>query len=580
MPSKKPSFQDALKAVRAQLTDSSPEDLAPSSNDLCEQVSAQNPLQVLKRAEFGISNKGEELAEPVLRETVKADQACGSLYQCLSQKTENLADEVVDVKFPWRLRVGGMRGFRDLLLPVFHPVYGIPYVPSSSIKGALRAWARHYLPENEQQEIDDLLGYLREDGASLGAVQILDAFPTAPCLSVDIANPQWEWDGNQVKYETVPHTLLSMVNVALKIGLIRTSRGDAEAVCKAKRWLESALLETGLGSRVSAGYGRATKVNKRIRTGQVRQNTSEHKFELWSQGIYGASTSIPEFRPVAVRGILRYWFRAIALGLYSPEQCKELENELFGAIEPKPYEGRVRVSVDLQYSAENLGDYASPYSVQGSIFLEANQPKYLPLMQHILKLALHVGGIGRGSRRSLHWNSGRLRGCYWQSLDEQDLLKYDKEEWNLFWQSLRGEFAELWQPNSPANCSVGKPGDRYQDVFNQNANVYLISSPNLKHPANVKDWRQDGDKPLVRGAGLEFLYKSGYKGVNRDGQGNEFVGGNLGTPSFVWIASNHLHNSKQAYQVVTVFGVNQSEHRQAFVRDLQNSKAISVWNIR
>ncbi|WP_200892607.1 RAMP superfamily CRISPR-associated protein [Aliterella atlantica] len=30
-----------------------------------------------------------------------------------------------------------MRGFRELLLPVFYPVYGVPYIPSSSLKGAI-----------------------------------------------------------------------------------------------------------------------------------------------------------------------------------------------------------------------------------------------------------------------------------------------------------------------------------------------------------------------------------------------------------------------------------------------------------
>lgn len=106
-------------------------------------------------------------------------------------------------------------------------------------------------------------------------------------------------------------------------------------------------VDRGLGSRISAGYGRANKIIRRkdnkelIRPDRTSQHRSEHGLKLWSQGIYGADPNKREFRPATVRGMLRYWLRAIALGLYSPKRCKELEHRLFGALEPEAVQGSV-----------------------------------------------------------------------------------------------------------------------------------------------------------------------------------------------------------------------------------------------
>ena len=144
----------------------------------------KSPLQAL--AHINIP-KTEKSLQPVLKkEVVPVDKTCSSIYAHLTERTKTLAEETLEAKFSWRLQVGGMRGFQELLLPVFHPIYGIPYVPASSLKGATRAWARQN--NVNRDEINRLLGEIDE---GVGCVQILDAFPKAPCLNVDIANPQW-----------------------------------------------------------------------------------------------------------------------------------------------------------------------------------------------------------------------------------------------------------------------------------------------------------------------------------------------------------------------------------------------------
>ena len=582
------SLSDLKAALSDQLPPDPPEDSSPpDSSDFEALDPIRSPLQVLITEPFREDDRGNELADQVLAKTKTAEKdSCKQLYKQLCDRTALLADELVTVKFSWRLRVGGTRGFRELILPVFHPIYGIPYVPSSSLKGFLRAWAR----EAQKVELGRLLGFLDGDDAAVAAIQILDAFPTAPCLELDMANPQWAWKGNRVQYGTVPHPLLSMAEVTLKIGLVRTSAGTKTDVGLVKNWLEQAFKSEGLGARVSAGYGQASRVNGQpLSTFQslTHPHSSEHPFEFWSQGIYGQDPNKTEFRPVAARGILRYWFRAVALGLYSPDECRTLEKKVFGGIEPKPEEGSFKLIATLD--SETLGEQTVPHSGTGTLILQAREKSHLILLQALLKLAFHVGGLGRGARRPLHWNSGRLRGCFWQPIETTETLPYDTEAWQAFFLSLLSAFdqvrpenttapntsqpvkrEQLQRPQLPRQREANK---RTQDILNSHARIYLIRSRNLKHPNQVREWRNEGDKYRVRGTALDFFYASGFKGVNRDGQGNPNVGGKLEVPSFVWIQSNRLNKPDDAYQVVTLFGADHPE-RKKFLQKLQDSRQI------
>ena len=82
-----------------------------------------NPLQALNIATIPHDEKD---ITSVLNQVQYAEATCQDIYDKLTQRTKNLADEILEVEFSWRVRVGGMRGFRELLLPVFHPVYGVP----------------------------------------------------------------------------------------------------------------------------------------------------------------------------------------------------------------------------------------------------------------------------------------------------------------------------------------------------------------------------------------------------------------------------------------------------------------------
>lgn len=534
----------------------------------------RSPLQALNHKLFG------ELYQPALKEAVAAEITCDRLYQQLTETTKLIAAEVLTVKFPWRVRVGGTRGFREILLPVFHPVYGVPYVPSSSIKGAVRAWAR----QNQKPEIDRLLGTL-DNG--IGCVQFLDAFPTKPCLSVDMANPHWHWEGDRIKYQPEPHPLLSMEQPELAIGLALTSRGNNQNdVTTVKEWLEKTLAESGIGSRVSSGYGRTTLTATSLNHGVL---TTSYNFDLWTAGMYGAFApnkedrqGMPEFRPTGVRGMLRYWFRAIALNIYPPQQCKTLEAELFGTIEPSSQVGSIRIAVEWQ--EKQAGNRDRPFHYSGTIYLEAQEQNQLTLIEQLLKLSSHLGGIGRGSRRPLHWNNPYpgLRGCYWEL--ETNQLPCQRGDWHNFLRVIRDAFLALQLPTgNPAACPPGTPGDRNQDVVNCQSTIYLVPFCDLLHPKNVKEWSSEGIELDVRGEALKLLYEPRFKGVNQQNIGNKNVGGRItqngddestSTPSYVIIKSNFPQQGRH-YQAVTVFGANQSD-RAKFVQALPQG-SIKVW---
>ncbi|MBD1937282.1 RAMP superfamily CRISPR-associated protein [Microcoleus sp. FACHB-68] len=515
-----------------------------------------NPLQALNFAEFK-EVKGKEIVQPVLESAVGAEKDCAGIYTKLCERTLALAggkDNTLTISFSWRMRVGGTRGFRELLLPAFHPVFGVPYIPASSLKGAAKHWAKSHHPD--QSEVTELLGMLVGKTVKAAKIIFLDAFPTKPCLSVDVATPQWVWNNqHEVKYKPEPHALLSLEQPQFLIGLQATSPQYADKIELVKTWLKNALDTGGLGSRISGGYGRTISQEPQL------PHSKNFNFELWTQGIYGGDQQKPEFRPTALRGILRYWFRAVALGLYDAENCLKLEEKLFGNL-GQP--GQILISTRTNPPAQT-----NPYCYTGTIYLEASEKRYLNLVEQLLILASHLGGVGRGSRRPLHLLNGRMRGCHW-TLDRADLpFEFDLEQWKGFFKQLIEVFKTVETPIGSYTSSPGEPGSRRQDVLDKNAQVWLLKSSAQVSPKKVKNWQTEGNQDNVRGSALSLLYgDTCFKGENQEKQGNSNVGGKLGTPSFVWIKSIFPAGTSP-YQVVTLFGVD-DKARLKFAEALQN----------
>lgn len=535
-----------------------------------------NPLQALNFTEFGSDKQGKlSLPQRVLESAVNAEKDCSYLYEKLNQRTLDLAggeSNTFKISFSWRMRVGGTRGFAELLLPALHPVFGIPYIPASSLKGAALAWAEKH--HSNKGEIQELLGMLESKTAKAAKIEFLDAFPTKPCLSVDVATPQWHWQNPEQKviYNPEPHPLLTLEQPQFLIGFCPTAPQYAGKVEVVKNWLENALKTGGIGSRVSGGYGRTVSQEAQL------AHSKSFDFELWTQGMYGSNPPTKEnnyqgnteFRPTAIRGILRYWFRAVALGLYDAETCVTLEELLFGKL---GQQGKISVSTRI-----NPSQRQDPYLYTGKIILEATEAKYLSLIERCLILGSHLGGVGRGSRRPLHLLNRRMRGCHWFVDGDSLPLVGNEQQWRTFFKSVTDAFKAVKPSTKNYTSSPGQPGTkkRQQDVLDKNAQVWLLKDTVLLNPEKVKNWHNQGDSANVKGAALNLLYGDPqFKGVsNGGGSGNANVGGELGTPSFVWIKS--IFTADSPYQVVTIFGSNHPD-RLKLATELKKQGAILVY---
>jgi len=74
---------------------------------------------------------------------------------------------------------------------IWHRTLSVPYLPGSSVKGLMRAWATHWCEPADQQEIARLFG-AKDGEASCGALIVFDALPSQPPeLEIDILNPHY-----------------------------------------------------------------------------------------------------------------------------------------------------------------------------------------------------------------------------------------------------------------------------------------------------------------------------------------------------------------------------------------------------
>ncbi len=165
----------------------------------------------------------------------------------------------------WRMVTGmGEASVYETNLTLHH-VYGVPYIPASSIKGVLR----HYLTEisADKKIIEQVFGNGDEESETAkpvrGQCTFFDAFPTkAPRVELDVMTPHYpkyygegqppaDWQSpNPIHFLTVGHGtpfrfLIGLPNDATSNDL-KSNLGN---------WLKEALTSRGLGAKTAVGYG-------------------------------------------------------------------------------------------------------------------------------------------------------------------------------------------------------------------------------------------------------------------------------------------------------------------------------------
>lgn len=170
--------------------------------------------------------------------------------------------------------LGGMHPFETGF--VWHRTLGVPYLPGSSVKGAVRAWAEQWSDEENAEDVASLFG----DPGEAGALIVLDALPVKPPrLETDVMTPHYgEYYGEGKApgdyLSPIPITFLTVAaGSAFRFPLLLRRRVDKESLQRGARLLKDALETIGVGAKTSSGYGAFTvkAPKKDLRFGQMRE---------------------------------------------------------------------------------------------------------------------------------------------------------------------------------------------------------------------------------------------------------------------------------------------------------------------
>lgn len=151
-----------------------------------------------------------------------------------------------------------------------HPVWGIPVLPGSSLKGAARA-AAHWAGASPA-DVERIFGpppparpgVRPGDGDAAGTVIFLDAYPhgNGSVFDVDVATPHHQayYSGERPDPAPIegPNPLTLLVVPAdrpFRFTLAARAARSVDDVAAAARFLKGALTDEGFGSATSSGYG-------------------------------------------------------------------------------------------------------------------------------------------------------------------------------------------------------------------------------------------------------------------------------------------------------------------------------------
>lgn len=539
--------------------------------------------------------------------------------QQLNHRTRLIAgqENTFEVKCAWRIRVGGHRGPENILLPAFDAL-GMPYIPASTLRGVARTQAIREIIASEriswtaaELKIAPYFGSIETDKAenSASKVVFLDAYPTPTKtggLSMDMANNIWKWDENLLpKYESNPNVFLSLQESSFLIGLrLASNCRDKKVLNRVKQWLISGL-QAGIGSQINTGYGQLILQNQaksnseffRVRFalegqlihGHQKFNNVKQPFQINRDGnlktdrngnLKSATSAVAEVRPTAFKSMLRYWFRAFALGVLPVEQVIDWEGQIFGAITPKQQLGWVQVNIlsgkntqpEPKSKRDDCGEQEGILTLSYSVAVpQQSQKPISALLQTLTWMMFNLGGIGQGARRPCYSRQNRQYAPWFRG--STFFIDADLEDYNSFWYAPEQakDFQRLFQArlktfysalnqlipnrNVASPLAFNRPSDRHWfDAVDQHCRIIVCSG------------EEQYNKPYA----LAVLHSQELKVENRNGQ-LDYDGNLCGQtnhpvkPSPVWIAD------LEDYQVVTVFGATVNPRSQYLKLLKQNS---------
>jgi len=145
----------------------------------------------------------------------------------------------------------------------WHPVLGVPYLPGSSVKGLVRAWALTWADPKPDPAVRDRIFGAR---TRKGTVLFLDALPIKPVqLKADVMTPHYGdyYEGKSPPADWLSPNPIPFLTVApdqrFQFALAPATPDAGEDCRTAAGWLEAALKSLGAGAKTAVGYGRFTR---------------------------------------------------------------------------------------------------------------------------------------------------------------------------------------------------------------------------------------------------------------------------------------------------------------------------------
>lgn len=202
-----------------------------------------------------------------------------------AEKISPLKPVIMRMTTDWRVAMGlGTSSVLENALS-FHHVYGFPYIPGQSFKGAIRSFVINMYFGKESEALQDLLFctlFGSDDkgvtGERAGELIFFDVYPcTPPKIEKDILNPHYTpyyRDGSHSKppgdyYSPIPVEFLTVKATTYNFIVALPKDGDKEfsnekwgSTTKRKlvtEWIEKALSIFGIGAKTAVGYGRFSK---------------------------------------------------------------------------------------------------------------------------------------------------------------------------------------------------------------------------------------------------------------------------------------------------------------------------------
>jgi len=236
---------------------------------------------------------------------------------------------------------------------LWHHTLGVPYLPGSSIKGMIRAWATEWCQEENEltEEIARLFGRdTKDDGGAAGNIIVFDALPTEPVsLYAEVITPHTgDWRITKTPENSPPADWVSPVPIpflavregaqfqfAMALRTAPTAKGksgpDQGDLARAYKYLEEALEWIGAGAKTAVGFGRF-KSDDRLKQEEAEAAELKKQKKLeWNAGLKGGDEANYFGQRVQLRDVDHVEGKA---GLVNIEKGKSLGRKSINKLKP------------------------------------------------------------------------------------------------------------------------------------------------------------------------------------------------------------------------------------------------------